>query len=103
MLPFCAARGITFVGYAPLGGLKARRGERKLAQDYPKLAALAQLKGVSVQAATLAALLHRGRALGARVVLIPGARTAAHAADSCGAATLALTRAELDAALPPVA
>jgi aryl-alcohol dehydrogenase-like predicted oxidoreductase len=104
VLPFCAAHGITFVGYAPLGGLKARRGERSLGRDHPQLAALAVKRGVSVQAACLAALRARGAALGARVLLIPGARTEAHATDSCAVgATLVLSPDELRAALPPVA
>jgi hypothetical protein len=41
--------------------------------------------------------------LGARVVLIPGARTAAHAADSVAAAKLRLTDADVDAIMPLVA
>jgi aryl-alcohol dehydrogenase-like predicted oxidoreductase len=102
VLPFCAERGIVFVGYAPLGGLKARRAERSLARDHPGFASLAAKHGCSAHAACLAALLHRGRALGARVLLIPGARTAAHAADSCAAAALTLTDAEVRAVLPPV-
>ena len=103
VLPFCAANGIIFVAYAPLGGLKARRGERMLAQDHPGCAAVAARRGCSAHAACLAAMLARGRALGARVVLIPGARTAAHAADSCAAAKLRLTDADVAAIMPPVA
>jgi aryl-alcohol dehydrogenase-like predicted oxidoreductase len=36
-------------------------------------------------------------------VLIPGARTAAHAADSCAAAKLRLTEADVAAIMPPIA
>jgi aryl-alcohol dehydrogenase-like predicted oxidoreductase len=102
VLGFCAANDIIFVGYAPLGGLKSRRGERSLAADHPGLAALASAKKASVHAITLAAMLHRGRAIGARVVLIPGARVKEHAVDSVHAAKLKLTDAEVNAVLPPV-
>ncbi len=102
VLRLCAARGVTFVAHSPLGGLKARRGERSLAREYPKLASLAAKHGVSPQAACLAALLHRGRTLGASIIVIPGARTAVHAADSCAAAALQLSDAEVDDVMGPV-
>jgi len=100
VLRYCAESGITFVAHSPLGGLKARRGERGAA-GLPALAALAAARGVSPHAAGLACLLHRGQELGARVLLIPGARTAAHAVDSVAAAGLALTDAEVRAVLGP--
>ena len=56
---------------------------------------LINTRGDSPHAACLAALVHRGRALGVRVVAIPGARTTAHAADAvAAAAVVARTRAE---------
>jgi aryl-alcohol dehydrogenase-like predicted oxidoreductase len=49
---------------------------------------------VSQQAITLAAMLHRGGQLGARVLLLVGARSEAHIVDSIGAAAVRLTDAE---------
>jgi len=103
VLRFCAQHDIVFVAYAPLGGLKARRGERALGRDHPQAAAVAARRGCSAHAVCLAALLGRGRQLGARVVLIPGARGAEHAADSVAAAKLRLSDADIAAILPPVA
>ena len=49
---------------------------------------------MSQQAITLAAMLHRGGQLGARVLLLVGARSEAHIVDSIGAAAVRLTDAE---------
>jgi len=104
VLAFCAANNVAFVAYAPLGGLKARRQERDVGRDkkyncFPELAAK---MGCSPQALCLAALLHRGHSLGARMLVIPGARTEAHAVDSVTAARLQLTDEQVLYLLPPV-
>jgi aryl-alcohol dehydrogenase-like predicted oxidoreductase len=103
VIAFCAQHDILFVAYAPLGGLKARRAERVLARDHPGCAVVAARRGCSAHAACLAAMLARGAALGARVLLIPGARTAEHAADSVAAAKLRLTDADVAAIMPHIA
>lgn len=102
MLRICAQRDIFFVAHSPLGGLKARRGERSVATKQPVLGGLAGKHGASPQAVCLAAMLGRAAQLGARVLLIPGARTAAHTADSCSAAALRLSDAEIAAVMGPV-
>jgi len=103
VLRWCAENGVAFIAYAPLGGLKARRGERPaLTAHAPALAALAAAKGVSPQAAALAAMLHRGGQIGAQVVLLPGARTAAHAAESAAAAGVRLSDAEAARVMGPM-
>lgn len=101
-LAACAAAGVTFVAHSPLGGLKARRGERPPGGGSAGLGPLAAARGMSAHAAALACLLHRGGQLGARVVAIPGARSAGHAADSVSAAALVLTDAEVAAVMGPL-
>ena len=103
VLAAAAAAGATFIAYAPLGGLKSRRGERSLVADFPVCAEVASARGggVSPHAVYLAYLLQRARRFGGAALLIVGARTAPHAADSVSAARLRLTGAEvakLDAA-----
>ncbi len=92
VLQYCADNGIVFVAHSPLDGITQRRGERTIPPK--RLAALNAITtrvGCSNEAAMLACLLHRGRSVGAKVVLIPGARTVAHAVDSVGAVRLVLT------------
>ena len=101
-LALCAARGVVFVAYGALGGLKARTGERDAAAN-EAIARVAAARGASPSAVVLAALLHRGRALGARVIVLAGARTVAHASDSGRhGARLRLSDADVDAVLPPM-
>lgn len=96
VLRWCAARGVPFVAYAPLGGLRARDGRRDLAAEFPALRPIAAAHGVSPQAVALAALRQTGRELGAEVLCIVGARGAGHASEACGAgARLRLTAAEV--------
>jgi aryl-alcohol dehydrogenase-like predicted oxidoreductase len=95
MIKACAALGVVFVAHSPLGGLKARRGERGLATAFPQLAAVATAHSASRHAVCLAAMLRRGEQLGARIIVIPGARTAEHLLDSLSAASLVLTDAEV--------
>jgi len=101
-LALCAERGVVFVAYGALGGLKARQGERDVGSR-DAVARVAAARGCSPAAVVIAALLHRGRRAGARVIVLAGARAAAHAADSCTAGPrLRLDDAEVDAVLPPV-
>jgi len=89
----CAAQGIGFLAYSPVGG---GRLNRKL----PGMTALQQIAaahGVSAHAVVLAWVL----AQGPTVFIIPGARTVEHAVDAAGAANVALSAgdvAALDAA-----
>ena len=85
----CAAQGIGFLAYSPTGG---GRLTRKL-PSHPVLAAIAASRGVSAHAVVLAWAL----AQSPTVIVIPSARTIAHALDSVGAADLLLTPAELAA------
>jgi len=82
----CAREGIGFLAYSPVGG---GRLNRKL-PAIPALQPIAATHGVTPHAVVLAWVL----AQGSSVIVIPGARTVEHAADSARAATLALTAAE---------
>ena len=98
VLAWCARHDVPFVASAPFGGLKTRRSERA-SLDYicPKLQNIAQNLGVSMHAALLAAMLHRGRQLGVKLLLLVGARTAAHAVDSISAAGIQFSDAHAEA------
>ncbi|MCW2524486.1 MAG: aldo/keto reductase, partial [Frankiales bacterium] len=90
----CAAQGIAFLAYSPLGG-QQRAGE--LGQR-PEFAAVAQARGVSPQQVALAWLLD----LSPVILPIPSARRPATIRDSLAAAELRLTdeeRAQLRAGL----
>lgn len=78
--------GIGFLAYSPVGG---GRLNRKL-PTHPAVLPIARARGVSTHSVVLAWVL----ALAPNVIVIPGARTVAHAVDSAGAAELKLTAAE---------
>ncbi len=78
-----ADTGMAFLAYSPVGG---GRLNRKL-PDHPVVAEIAASKGVSPHAVVLAWVL----GLGTHVIVIPGARTEAHALDSVGAAAVHLS------------
>lgn len=89
VLAHCAREGIGFLAYSPVGG-------GRLSLKLPTMDALrpiAEAHGASPHAVVLAWVL----AQGPTVILIPGARTVAHALDSVRAASLALTPDELAA------
>jgi aryl-alcohol dehydrogenase-like predicted oxidoreductase len=86
---YCAAQGIGFLAYSPTGG---GRLTRKL-PSHPVLAAIAVRHGVSAHAVVLAWAL----AQSPTVIVIPSARTVAHALDSVSAADLQLAPSELAA------
>ena len=86
---YCAEQGIGFLAYSPTGG---GRLTRKL-PSHPVLAAIAERRRVSAHAVVLAWAL----AQSPMVIVIPSARTAAHALDSVSAADLALSSEELAA------
>ena len=85
----CAREGIGFLAYSPVGG---GRLNKKLPQVMA-LRPIAAAHGATPHAVVLAWVL----AQGPTVIVIPGARTVAHATDSATAADLALTPAELAA------
>lgn len=89
-LEHCAARGIAFLPWSPLGGI-ARAGE--LAESHAAFAAVAAAHGVSVYQVTLAWEL----ALAPVVIPIPGASRPESIQDSVGAVELVLTADELAA------
>ena len=89
VLACCAERGIGFLAYSPTGG---GRLNRKL-PDHPVLAPMARRHGVSAHAIVLAWALAQSPA----VIVIPSARTVAHALDSLGAADLELPAGDLAA------
>ena len=116
MLAKCEEKGLTFIGYAPLGGLATRRGERPLAVKFPACAAVAAVRAAaaatrrppaggdshptlaaaasespSPEAVYLAYLLRRARRVCSSVLLIVGARRVEHAVASVGAAYLHLS------------
>lgn len=85
----CAARGIGFIAYSPVGG---GRLNRKL-PAHPVLAGIAERHGISAHAAALAWVM----AQGSTVIPIPSARTPAHLFDSLRAADVTLAPGELAA------
>lgn len=89
-LEHCAARGIAFLPWSPLGGI-ARAGE--LADRHAAFAAVAADRGVSVYQVTLAWEL----ALAPVVIPIPGASRPESIQDSVGAVELGLTADEIAA------
>ena len=84
---YCAEQGIGFLAYSPTGG---GRLTRKL-PSHPVLADIATRLGVSAHAVVLAWALARSPT----VIVIPSARTVAHALDSVGAADLVLAPPDL--------
>jgi aryl-alcohol dehydrogenase-like predicted oxidoreductase len=96
-LAHCAALGLAFLPWSPLGGISAARS---LGSSSPEFAALAQQLGVSVQRVALAWHLAQSDV----VVPIPGASRPSSITDSAAAADLALTPdqlATLPSPLPP--
>lgn len=85
----CADKGIAFLAYSPTGG---GRLTRKL-PEHPDLMRIAARVGASTHAVVLAWVL----AQSPTVIVIPSARTEAHALDSAGAADVALTPEDLAA------
>lgn len=86
---YCAQQGIGFLAYSPTGG---GRLNLKL-PGHPVLAPMAAKRGASAHAIALAWALAQSPS----VIVIPSARTAEHASDSVGAASLDLTPEELAA------
>jgi aryl-alcohol dehydrogenase-like predicted oxidoreductase len=89
-LALCEQRGIAFLPWSPLGGIK-RAGEAAGAHD--PVTEAAQAHGVSPQQVALAWLL----SLSPVVIPIPGASRPESIEDSVRAATLELSQEELDA------
>jgi aryl-alcohol dehydrogenase-like predicted oxidoreductase len=88
-LRYCAALGIAFLPWSPLGGI-GRAGE--LGSRHAVFQEVAQAHGVSPQQVTLAWML----ALAPVVIPIPGASRPQSITDSAQAADLVLTEAEID-------
>lgn len=98
VVDYCHKKGIGFLAYSPVGG---GRLNRKL-PGHPVLAPIAARHGVSPHAVVLSWVLAQSE----NVVVIPGARSVAHAVDSVEAAGVTLSREELgsiDAASFPTA
>lgn len=85
----CAERGIGFLAYSPVGG---GRLNKKL-PGMKVLRYIAQARDCSPHAVVLAWVLAQSPA----VIVIPGSRTAEHAADAAAAAGVALTSDDLAA------
>lgn len=77
------SEGMGFFAYSPVGG---GRLNRKL-PDHPVVSTIARSRGVSAHAVVIAWVLGRAP----NVIVIPGARTVAHALDSISAADVRLT------------
>ena len=84
LLDRCAADGVAYVPFFPLGG-------NGRPPAHPALAAVAARHGASAQQVGLAWLLHRSPA----VLVIPGSSDPAHVEENVAAAALALTDADL--------
>ncbi len=87
-LEHCAARGIAFLPWSPLGGIS---GSATLADRHEAFAQVAAAHGVSIYQVTLAWEL----ALAPVVIPIPGASRPESIRDSVGAAQLTLTAEEI--------
>ena len=83
VVEFTDRDGIGFLAYSPVGG---GRLNRKL-PDHPVVSEIARSRGISVHSAVLAWVLGRAP----NVIVIPGARTVAHALGSVAAADVRLT------------
>jgi aryl-alcohol dehydrogenase-like predicted oxidoreductase len=89
VVDYTEGEGIGFLAYSPVGG---GRLNLKL-PDHPIVASIAREKGISAHAAVLAWVLGKAP----NVIVIPGARTTAHALDSVAAADVRLTPGEVKA------
>ncbi len=88
LVDLCAAEGIAYVPFFPLGGFTPLQSQT--------LTSVAARLGVSTQQVALAWLLHRSPA----IVVIPGTSSVAHLRENVAAASLVLSTdvvAELDA------
>ena len=85
----CAAQGIGFIAYSPVGGGRLN----KTLPSHPAVAPIADRLGVSPHAVVTAWVL----AQGSTVVSIPGARSVAHARDAISSAAVELTPDDLAA------
>ena len=88
VLAHCTALGIGFLAYSPVGG---GRLNKKL-PDHPVVKEVARRHDASPHAVVLAWVL----AQAPNVIVIPGARTVAHALDSVAAGRLSLSDEEMD-------
>ena len=91
VLPYCQENGIVFMPHGAFGGKKARDGNRDLARDFPPVAEMAQMKGVSPHALVLAWMRHRWPC----IVHIIGFRNARHLHTLREASQLQLDEKEL--------
>ena len=89
VVDYCARRGIGFLAYSPTGG---GRLNRKL-PDHPVLQPMAARLRTTPHALVLAWVLARSPT----VIVIPSARTVAHAQNAASAAEIALSEADLGA------
>ena len=94
ILDYCAAHSVAYLAYSPLsGGVGAIGGAARLAEAFPKAAAAAQRRNVSIQQLALAWLL----TLSPTVIPISGAGRPETIRDSASAATIVLTAGDLTA------
>jgi len=93
----CRELNIAFIGYAPFGGLKARRGERTIEEAFPQLTTVAKSRNCSPGTVYLAYLLARGKRMGVeRMMVIPSTRSLLRAQENMRTASMALTPSEMD-------
>jgi aryl-alcohol dehydrogenase-like predicted oxidoreductase len=90
VLELCAARGVAFVPYFPLGSAFTG-GPAALAAD-PAVAAVASEHGVTPSQVALAWLLHRS----ANVLLIPGTTSIGHLEENVAVANVALDATDME-------
>ncbi|WP_194420654.1 aldo/keto reductase [Microbacterium abyssi] len=88
ILRLCEQRGLTFLAWGPLGGMRAAKG---LGAAAPAFQRVAERRGVSVQQVAVAWLL----ALSPRLIPVPGASRPQSVRSSVAAATLELDDGEL--------
>jgi pyridoxine 4-dehydrogenase len=91
VLRLCAARGIAFVPFFPLGS--AFTGGPKALADDPQIAAVARRRDAKPSQVALAWLLAQGD----HVLLIPGTSSVEHLEENLAAADVALTADDLEA------
>ena len=90
IVDFCAARGIAFLAYGPLGGDPFKQGS-PLAEAEGVLAKLATERSATRTQIALAWLLHRS----ANIIVIPGTTSIQHLEENIAAADLILSEEEM--------
>lgn len=94
VINLCAATKLSFLAYAPLGGLQARDGRRDLPNRFEALESLAQRHHVSIHVLALAFL--RCKWPAGTIIPLVGMRSEAHLSGLTQSLTINLSAIELE-------